>query len=364
MAALATLFFAPTSAVTDPVVGSGCAGLSDPAPTLAGHTFTSDGLGRHYLMWIGFPYNVNDCRDICLALADTWGCSHYTYSAGSLCFVHKSCTVSNYCGNPSESDDCIWDSYLLTTMDPTMSPTVSPSLMPTTMPTAFPTSMPTTMPTMGPSYSPSMTPSADPTAEPTSDPTAEPTSEPTSGPTAEPTSDPTAEPTSEPTSDPTAEPTSDPTFAPTGEPTQEPTSEPTNEPSMSPTAEPTTEPLPTSAPTTELGQGNGGGSAKGKQCGGMELMKTCIPMAAIAAGSGAFVLLLLVAVYCICQRSKARTEIAAEGLQAPLSPKTKGDEDGDFVSPKIEVISTKGQWLEDTRNKDEDARKVSTLSVA
>jgi len=364
MAALATLFFAPTSAVTDPVVASGCAGLYDPAPTLTGHVFTSDGIGRHYLMWVGFPYNVNDCRDVCLALADTWGCSYYTYSPGSLCFVHKSCTPSNYCGNPSESDDCFtWDSYYLTTLDPTKSPTVSPSMMPTTKPTALPTAMPTKSPSLGPSFSPSMAPSAYPTAEPTSDPTAEPTSDPTSGPTAEPTSDPTAVPTSEPTSDPTAEPTSGPTFGPTSEPTEEPTSEPTNEPSMSPTAEPTNEPLPTSAPTTELGQGNGDGEAKGKQCGGIELMETCIPMAAIAAGSGAFVLLLLVAVYCICQRSKAKTEIAAEGLEAPLSPKTKGGDDGDFVSPKIEVISTKGQWLEDTRN-DEDARKVSTLSVA
>merc|ERR1719319_77737 len=287
-------------------------------------------------MWVGFPYNVNDCRDVCLALADTWGCSYYTYSPGSLCFVHKSCTPSNYCGNPSESDDCFtWDSYYLTTLDPTKSPTVSP------------TAMPTKSPSLGPSFSPSMAPSAYPTAEPTSDPTAEPTSDPTADPTAVPT----------------AEPTSGPTFAPTSEPTEEPTSEPTNEPSMSPTAEPTNEPLPTSAPTTELGQGNGDGEAKGKQCGGIELMETCIPMAAIAAGSGAFVLLLLVAVYCICQRSKAKTEIAAEGLEAPLSPKTKGGDDGDFVSPKIEVISTKGQWLEDTRN-DEDARKVSTLSVA
>merc|ERR1719319_2196526 len=139
-------------------------------------------------MWVGFPYNVNDCRDVCLALADTWGCSYYTYSPGSLCFVHKSCTPSNYCGNPSESDDCFtWDSYYLTTLDPTKSPTVSP------------TAMPTKSPSLGPSFSPSMAPSAYPTSEPTSDPTAEPTSDPTADPTAEPTADPSAQPTSAPT---------------------------------------------------------------------------------------------------------------------------------------------------------------------
>merc|ERR1719192_1003322 len=122
------------------------------------------------------------------------------------------------------------------------------------------------------------------------------------------------------TSAPSAMPTAEPSAAPTLEPTTEPTDEPTYEP----TAEPTND--PTAAPTEEGEVGAG----KGDSC--FDVMDTCIPMAAVAGGSAFVVLVLLLAVYCICKGKKMKSEVVnSEGLEAPLSPKTTNGQDADFL---------------------------------
>lgn len=94
------------------------------------------------------------------------------------------------------SNDALYEVYVLALQLPTSLPTPVPTLVPTVMPTLEPTVTPTAMPTLEPTFAPTASPSLEPTSTPTEVPTLDPTVSPTSLPTADPTTTPSSAPTS------------------------------------------------------------------------------------------------------------------------------------------------------------------------
>ena len=166
----------------------------------------------------------------------------FTFSDGSSCFIHTSCSVPIVVGDQIgpfivlAGNECIAPA---STLPPTTEPSAAPSQSPSSEPSAAPSPAPSLAPSSAPSNAPSPEPSSAPSPSPSSEPSTAPSLSPSSEPSSAPSSVPSTKPSSMPSQAPSSEPSSAPSTAPSTEPSSTPSQAPSSEPSSAPSSVPT-----------------------------------------------------------------------------------------------------------------------------